>query len=142
MCAGKAEATAIVNTMNTANSQKGERRRCSRTETRASGKPECESVKAARETSCGRGASLSKTMCKGKHTANCSAANAHSACRQPQRSMHQANRGINTVLASPPKKVRVMMARRKSWAKRRVTTAKAGVYKVAAMPSPSQIQAI
>ena len=47
---------------------------------------------------------------------------------------------MNTVLASPPRKVSVMMARRKSFGNRRVTTAKAGEYSVAAMAAPMAIQ--
>ena len=44
---------------------------------------------------------------------------------------------MKTVLASPPRKVSVMIARLKSCAKRRVTTANAGEYSVADMPAPS-----
>ena len=43
---------------------------------------------------------------------------------------------MNTVLANPPKKVMMMMARRKSFGNRRVTTANTGAYKVADMPKP------
>ena len=135
MCAGKAEVTDMVSTMNKANNQKGGWRRCSRTEVK--GAASCAAEGSIRV----RGAPCSSQPCKGAHTNSCSAASAHSACRQPHRSIHQANSGMNTVLAKPPKKVSVMMARRKSCGKRRVTTAKTGLYKVAAIPKPSQIQA-
>jgi hypothetical protein len=74
-----------------------------------------------------RGALRSTRQCSGTHTIRCSAAIAHTACRQPKSRTSHAITGMNTVLASPPRKVSVMMARRKSCGKRRVTTAKAGV---------------
>ena len=70
------------------------------------------------------------------------AAKTSSAWRHPPELISQALNGKKTVLASPPKNVSVMMARRKSWGKRRVTTAKAGLYSVAAMPAPMQHQAM
>jgi hypothetical protein len=42
------------------------------------------------------------------------AASTHSAWRQPRAWISQADSGMNTVLASPPRKVSVMIARRKS----------------------------
>lgn len=41
------------------------------------------------------------------------------------------------VLAGPPRKVSVMMARWKSCGQRRATTAKTDPYKVATMPTPN-----
>jgi hypothetical protein len=54
--------------------------------------------------------------------------------------INQAIKGMNTVLAKPPKKVRVMMARRKLIGKRRVIKANAGEYSTApiATAKPSQ----
>ena len=83
------------------------------------------------------GAPRSKPACSGAHTSRCSAASTHSACRQPSVAISPADSGINTVLARPPRNVSVMMARRKSCGKRRVTTAKTGLYSVAASAAPS-----
>ena len=45
-----------------------------------------------------------------------------------------------SLLAWPPRKVIVMIARRKSCGKRRVTTANTGVYSVPASAAPSSVQ--
>jgi hypothetical protein len=76
----------------------------------------------------------------GAHTHRCSAARHHSAWRQPSSDISHAVNGMNTVLAKPPRKVKVMMARRKSLGKRRVTTANTGVYSVAAIATPRTAQ--
>ena len=47
---------------------------------------------------------------------------------------------MNTVLASPPRKVSVMMAGHKSFGNRRVTRPKAVDYSVPAMEAPMAIQ--
>ena len=60
------------------------------------------------------GAARSASACTGRQTNKCRAASTCTAVRQPQLAMSQAIRGMNTVLARPPRKVMVMMARRKS----------------------------
>jgi hypothetical protein len=54
----------------------------------------------------------SSQACKGAHTKALRAASTHKVSRQPQCSTKAAVKGMNTVLASPPKNVMVMMARR------------------------------
>jgi hypothetical protein len=68
-----------------------------------------------------------------------SAASTHKASRQPIMRINQADKGMNTVLARPPRNVSVMIARRKSEGYLRVTTANTGGYKVAASPAPRPI---
>ena len=77
----------------------------------------------------------------GTHRHNWHAAITHSMGRQPTVLSSHAISGMNTVLASPPRNVMVMICRRKLSGKRRVTTANAGVYSVAAMATPSSTQA-
>jgi len=86
------------------------------------------------------GASRSSQAWIGRQTRKCRLARPHKAPRQPQAAISQAVKGMNTVLARPPRKVIVMMARRKSLGKRRVTTANTGVYKIADMATPSAVQ--
>ena len=75
----------------------------------------------------------------GAHTSQCSAASGSRAWRQPQLEISQAVSGMMTVLASPPRNVMVMMARRKSVGNRRVTTAKPGEYNTHAIATPRPI---
>jgi hypothetical protein len=88
----------------------------------------------------GAGAWRSSRPCRGAQTRNCRPARHHNAGRQPHCAISQADSGMNTVLASPPRKVMVMMPRRKLSGKRRVTTANTGAYSVADMPAPSSAQ--
>ena len=133
MWAGSATVTAISSTTNTPISKNGALKMKSVTPLTA-----CGSAAATRGP--GRGAPRSVSQCRGAHTSRCSAARAMNAWRQPHSAISQAVSGMNTVLARPPKKVMRMMARRKSFGKRRVTTAKAGAYKVAAIAAPRPAQ--
>ena len=117
MCAGRAEVTDIISTMKRASSQKGAFR-CWRTERGTGG---VLGWGRSRCTPC------SSQACSGVHSSSWRAANAHKVGRQPHSAIHQLDSGMNTVLASPPRKVSEMMWRRKLLGWRSVSTAKAGV---------------
>ena len=132
-CGGTAAATAISSTVNTPSRQNTGPRRCA---ARLEGVAAPAAGAAAGR---GRGAPRSSHPCSGTHSSRLMAPSTQEAWRQPPCAISQAVSGMNTVLASPPRKVSVMMARRNVAGKRRVTTANTGGYSVAAMPAPSSV---
>ena len=105
MWAGKAAVTAIVNTTKTPTSRNGALSRSAR-----SGTPLAGDIGPATPRACGAFCRRKKWI--GAQTRNCSAASHHKAWRHPKALISHAVKGMNTVLARPPRKVMVMMARR------------------------------
>ena len=103
-CGGMAAVTAIMPTTNTPIRRKGALRSSCAGE--RAPPPATGSVRG--------GAPRRHTACSGTHTSRCTAASTSSAVRQPQVAISQAETGMKTLLARPPRKVSVMIARRKS----------------------------
>jgi len=125
MCGGNAAVTAISSTVNTPTNRKGALRMWWLAEWLAGAAPA--TLPARTAPGVGAGACRSTRACSGAQTNKWMAASTQSACRQSSSAISQAISGMNTVLASPPRKVSVMIARRKSLGKRRVTMENAGL---------------